>query len=58
MEFGINFSAICADLERRFRNSNQFFPNWELQDDMGLMDSKIDPDKSRDLDLVNSHLAR
>jgi hypothetical protein len=39
MEFGINFGAICADLEIRFQNANRFFPNWNSQDDAELMEA-------------------
>jgi hypothetical protein len=43
MEFGVNFGAICVDLERRFHIANQFFPNWTLLDDMGLIE--VDEDR-------------
>jgi hypothetical protein len=44
MEFGINFSAICADLEDRFHIAKYFFPNWSLQDDVQQMD--LDEDRN------------
>jgi hypothetical protein len=49
MNFGINFAAICTDLERRFRIASKFFPDWNLQDDVQQVLVDEDPD-TRDSD--------